>query len=588
MPVRVLGANGSGISSSIASGVIWAVDHGATVINMSLGGPYNTQYNAAVKYATDRDVVVVAAAGNNRAEGNSVNYPGASPGVISVAATDEYRQSAYFSYSGPTNLVSAPGWSILSTDSIHGYVYRSGTSMAAPHVAAVLARHRDAFPAHTAAEIRELVRSTAIDIEAPGFDDNTGYGLIDAFELVTGSETPVVSVPAAPPAVTAVAGNGQAALTWTAAAANGSPVTGYAVTASPGGRTATTTGATSATLTGLTNGTAYTFTVTATNAAGTGPASAPSAAVVPAGPPSAPQGLSATPGDRTVGLSWSPAAANGTPVTGYVVTASPGGASVTATGTSATVTGLVNGTSYTFRVTAGNAMGTGPASAVSAPVTPRAPSPITVAYLASGGSSGALKAATTEERCGLRDGGCFQKFQGGSVYWSAATGARVVLAGPAMARWGAQRWETGALGYPTSDTVCGLAGSGCRQDFQGGSVYSSGAGTYVVRGAVRTRWAAADRETGALGYPTTEERCGLRDGGCFQKFQGGSVYWSAATGAWAIPVPVLAAWGGQQYERGRFGYPVGPVTCSTAGSCSQRFQGGTATWSASTAVRFIP
>ncbi len=284
MPVRVLAANGNGTSSSVANGIIWAVDHGADVINMSLGGPYNSQYNTAVKYATDRDVVVVAAAGNNRETGNAVNYPAASPGAISVAATDEYRESASFSYSGQTNLISAPGSAILSTDPRYHYVYRSGTSMAAPHVAAVLARHRDAFPSHTEAQIRNLVRTTAIDIEAVGFDNNTGYGLIGAYELVTGAEGSIASAPAAPAGVTAVAGNGRATVSWTAAAANGSPVTGYRVTAQPGGAFATTTGATTATVTGLTNGTAYTFTVVASNQLGPGPASMPNAAVTPTDP----------------------------------------------------------------------------------------------------------------------------------------------------------------------------------------------------------------------------------------------------------------------------------------------------------------
>jgi hypothetical protein len=91
----------------------------------------------------------------------------------------------------------------------------------------------------------------------------------------------VATAPSPPGAVSAVGGNGQAVVSWGAASANGSPVTGYTVTASPGGRSATTTGATTATLTGLTNGTSYTFTVTATNAVGTSAPSAPSNAVTP-------------------------------------------------------------------------------------------------------------------------------------------------------------------------------------------------------------------------------------------------------------------------------------------------------------------
>ena len=111
----------------------------------------------------------------------------------------------------------------------------------------------------------------------------------------------------------------------------------------------------------LTNGTAYTFTVTATNAVGTGAASEPSATVTPATVPSAPTGLAADPGDGQVTVSWAaPASTGGSPITGYTVTATPGGRTCT---TSAALTcivqGLTNGSPYTFTVTATNAVGPG-------------------------------------------------------------------------------------------------------------------------------------------------------------------------------------------------------------------------------------
>jgi subtilisin family serine protease len=275
IPIRVLATDGSGTSSTVVNGIMDAVAKGADVINLSLAGPYTSSYNTAVQYAVDRGVVVVAAAGNNRLTGNTINYPAASPGAVAVAATDSTRRSASFSYSGPTNLVSAPGYSVLSTATGGGYEYKSGTSMAAPHVAGIVARYLQSHPGSTPAQIRAALQATAIDLEAAGFDNNTGYGLIDPFELLASA------APGAPGSVVAQPGINSASVAWSAAAANGSPVSKYTVTASPGGATATTTGATAVVVPGLSYGTAYTFTVTATNWAGTGTSSAPSNSVSP-------------------------------------------------------------------------------------------------------------------------------------------------------------------------------------------------------------------------------------------------------------------------------------------------------------------
>jgi hypothetical protein len=121
---------------------------------------------------------------------------------------------------------------------------------------------------------------------------------------------------------------------------------------------------------GLTDGTKYTFTVTATNGIGTGPKSKPSNAVVPSGPPNPPTGAVALAGNADATVGFLAPFANGSPITTYTATAEPGGATATGTSSPITVAGLVNGTAYTFTVTATNALGTSLPSAPSSPVTP--------------------------------------------------------------------------------------------------------------------------------------------------------------------------------------------------------------------------
>ncbi|MFI5226475.1 MAG: fibronectin type III domain-containing protein, partial [Candidatus Limnocylindrales bacterium] len=200
------------------------------------------------------------------------------------------------------------------------------------------------------------------------------------------SATPA-TVPGAPTGLTATAGNAQVALAWIAPASNGgSAITGYTVTGSPGGTCSSS--SLGCTVTGLTNGTLYSFTVTATNSVGTGLASGAASATPTAPPPpptvpGAPTGLTATAGNAQVALAWTaPASNGGSAITGYKVYRS------TTTGTetllttlgvvtSYTNTGLTNGTTYFYKVTAVNAVGesarSGEASAkpVTVPSAPR-------------------------------------------------------------------------------------------------------------------------------------------------------------------------------------------------------------------------
>jgi alpha-tubulin suppressor-like RCC1 family protein len=186
------------------------------------------------------------------------------------------------------------------------------------------------------------------------------------------------TIPGAPVTVTASPGNGSALVSWSAPASNGgASITSYKVTASdsttpPGGQTCSTAGSLSCTVSGLASGDTYTFTVTATNRVGTGPSSAASPPITIPNTPGAPSAVTATPGDSSASVDWSAPSDGGSPITSYTVTAAPGGQTCTWTSgpLTCTVSGLTNGDSYTFTVTATNGVGTGPSSSPSSPVTP--------------------------------------------------------------------------------------------------------------------------------------------------------------------------------------------------------------------------
>lgn len=185
------------------------------------------------------------------------------------------------------------------------------------------------------------------------------------------------------------------------------------------------------------------------------------------------------------------------------------------------------------------------------------------------------------EDCGIRDHGCFQHFQRGSIYWTARTGAHHVT-GLIRERWREMGWERSRVGYPTTGEECWIRDGGCFNHFEAGSIYwQRYTGAHEVLGAIRDRWAAIGWENSPVGYPTTGENCGLRSGGCFNHFQTGSIYWTAGTGAWPVFGAIRDHWAGQGWENSRFGYPVTGEACRVEGGvriCDQRFQGGTITW----------
>ena len=194
-----------------------------------------------------------------------------------------------------------------------------------------------------------------------------------------------------------------------------------------------------------------------------------------------------------------------------------------------------------------------------------------------GGAGGFLGNPTTAILPTPVKSGYYQHFQGGSVYFSPATGSHIVR-GLIRDRWASTGWENSPLGFPVNDETP-LRG-GAFNHFQGGSIYwSAAAGAHVVKGLIRDKWGSVGWESGFLGYPTTGEAA-LRGGGAFNHFQGGSVYFSPATGTHVVRGLIRDAWAGQGWETGALGYPVGDQ--QGAGTVSQRFQGGTLTYDPAT------
>lgn len=178
MPIRVLDEKGSGWSSDIAKGIIYAADHGADVANLSLGGTnQDSPTQTAVNYAMSKGIVVAAAAGNARALDNATNYPAAYPGVLAVASTERDDTSSTFSNTGTYLDIAAPGGRILSTVP-GGYGYMSGTSMATPYVAATAALVADITGGTlTTEQFERRLTESAWDLGPAGWDKEFGYGL---------------------------------------------------------------------------------------------------------------------------------------------------------------------------------------------------------------------------------------------------------------------------------------------------------------------------------------------------------------------------------------------------------------------------
>ena len=188
MPVRVLNNFGQGNWGNWASGIVYAVDNGAKVINLSLGSTVFSQIGYdAIRYAYDHGIVVVAAAGNNGNAGPF--YPASWDETIAVGATDQNDNVWSLSNHGAYVDLSAPGWSIWSTNwsaaAPNGYKSRTGTSAAGAHVSGLAALLLSVNPALTPDQLRSTMQQTAHDLGAVGWDEYYGSGRIDAGAAVT-------------------------------------------------------------------------------------------------------------------------------------------------------------------------------------------------------------------------------------------------------------------------------------------------------------------------------------------------------------------------------------------------------------------
>lgn len=182
MPVKIINRFNWTLEEWLAQGVIWATDHGASVLNVSLGFPSATSlHRAAIRYAFERDVVICASSGNIATD--PIGFPARLQETIAVGATDNRDQVAGFTSTGPTLTLCAPGRDIISTWDTTAlpdtYMVQSGTSFAVPHVAAAAGLVRSLNPRLTGPEVRRVLSVTCRDLGAAGKDSQSGWGRLD-------------------------------------------------------------------------------------------------------------------------------------------------------------------------------------------------------------------------------------------------------------------------------------------------------------------------------------------------------------------------------------------------------------------------
>ncbi|WP_419248979.1 type VII secretion-associated serine protease mycosin [Streptomyces canus] len=195
LPIRQNDDQGSGNVGTMMQAIRWAAEQGAQVINISqdtaskMDPTVDTAFRSAIEFAQSKDALIVAAAGNDGADGKvKETYPAAYPGVLAVAASDRNNARAPFSQSGPFVGVAAPGIDMVSTVPVGGNCVDQGTSFAAPYVSGVAALIRAKHPDWSYKQVISQIEQTADRTKADR-DDFVGWGVIDPSAAVNDDTT---------------------------------------------------------------------------------------------------------------------------------------------------------------------------------------------------------------------------------------------------------------------------------------------------------------------------------------------------------------------------------------------------------------
>ena len=190
IPFKVLDEYGMGTADDVALAIQASADVGANVINLSLGGDFSNVIEDALHYAYESGSLAIAAAGNDGI--GELTYPASSEYTVSVGATDNKNQRAYFSNYGEGLDIMAPGDSVLSLYISGLACFASGTSMATPHVCGVAALIISKLELTSVEEIKNRLFENALDLGDPGYDTEFGWGLVDAFSAIVQLNQPPV------------------------------------------------------------------------------------------------------------------------------------------------------------------------------------------------------------------------------------------------------------------------------------------------------------------------------------------------------------------------------------------------------------